>query len=237
MAFEEILELLKSGDLDDPIGLIPWGSNHTFLVKIADKTRSGYAIYKPRAGERPLWDFQDGTLCQRETAAFEVSEAIGWRQVPPTVLRAGKLGIGSLQWFIPHNPEFTYFTLQGQFIDQFQQVALFDLVLNNADRKGSHCLLGAHGKIWLIDHGVCFHTQHKLRTVIWDFEGLAIPEKLCEDLVRLDKALAEESLLSRLESMLDAAEIGALRRRVERLLEQRGFPVSGPGRNYPWPPV
>jgi hypothetical protein len=234
---EEALELLECGELQETHGLIPWSSNYTFLIALAANGREALAVYKPRQGERPLWDFPDGTLCQRECAAFLISQALGWNLVPPTILRDGPHGIGSMQFYVPHDPEENYFTFGSKYAQQLRQIALFDAIVNNADRKGGHCLLDAKGRIRAIDHGVCFHTQPKLRTVIWDFEGKPIPPTLMADLERLCMALGDPHLTSKLQSLLTGDEIDALRERLDTLMAQREFPRPGPGRNYPWPPI
>ena len=146
------------------------------------------AIYKPQRGERPLWDFPRGTLCNREVAAREVSEALGWAIVPDTVLRDGPVGLGMMQRFVHHDPEEHYFTLLAEHGDEFRRMAAFDIVINNTDRKGGHCLRATDdGSIFGIDHGVSFHAQWKLRTVIWDFACEPIPPDVCADLHRLDR--------------------------------------------------
>ncbi len=235
---ERALILLEHGELTKLYGLLPWGSNYTFLVSVQDEEYEVPAIYKPRRGERPLWDFPAGTLCLRERAAFLVSEALGWCFVPPTVLRDGPQGFGSLQLYIPHDPDQHYFTFGGKYRSQLRRIALFDHVVNNADRKGGHCLVDQAGKVWAIDHGVCFSAQPKLRTVIWDFVGERIPRKLREDVRRLCRLLETDStLLDTLRELLSEREIEALRHRAARLVESGVFPEPGPGRGYPWPPV
>ena len=186
LSLERALDLLTRGKLQ-PQGLLPWGSNYTFLVRITLDDVETAAIYKPREGERPLWDFPDGTLCQREVAAFVVSQALGWLIVPPTILRDGPHGIGMVQFYIDCNPEEHYFTLQEEtrFHGQFKQIALFDLLVNNADRKAGHCLRDENDHIWAIDHGVCFAVEPKLRTVIWEFAGQPIPDQLVNNLKTL----------------------------------------------------
>lgn len=219
-------------------GLLPWSSNYTFLVRVKDGTWSSLAVYKPRAGETPLWDFPQGTLCLREYAAFLVSEALGWRLVPPTVLRNGPHGFGMVQLFVDADREEHYFTMRGRFTRQFQRVAVFDYVVNNADRKSGHVLRDAHDHIWVIDHGITFHEEHKLRTVIWDFAGEPIPGDILGDLAALEEQVAAESpLLEALSRLLTDAEIGAFRRRLRHLLDSTRFPHPGPGRHMPWPLV
>ncbi|HOA22697.1 MAG: SCO1664 family protein [Aggregatilineales bacterium] len=234
---EQALKLLEEGEVEEIIGLLPWGSNHTFLVRVTHGDVTAFAVYKPRRGERPLWDFPHGTLCQRERAAYVLSETLGWGIVPPTVLRHGPEGFGSVQWFVPHDPEQNYFTFGAEFADQVQRIALFDHMVNNADRKAGHCLLDKHGRIWAIDHGVCFNTQPKLRSVIWDFAGDPIPEDLLCDVEKLCSALEQTDPPHPLRELLSLREYEALQRRVARLLETRSFPYPSTGRHYPWPPI
>jgi uncharacterized repeat protein (TIGR03843 family) len=235
--FERALDVLKGGKLIETHGLLPWGSNYTFLIGVSDGQFEVLAVYKPQRGERPLWDFPDGTLCKREVAAFVVSEALNWRLVPPTVLRDGSQGMGSLQLFVPHDPEQNYFTFEKTHLPQLARIALFDHIINNADRKGGHCLLDEAGNIWAIDHGVCFHTQPKLRTVIWDFAGEKIPDELLVDVGQLCETLEDGALVDQLKPLLSADEINALRVRTAQLSQTGTFPEPGPGRSYPWPPV
>lgn len=234
---ERVLKLLREGKMCEARGLLPWSSNYTFLMSISDSELDRHAIYKPRRGERPLWDFPDGTLCQREVAAYLISEALKWHIVPPTVLRDGPHGMGSVQLYIEHDPEENYFTLHPKSRPQLMRIALFDHLVNNADRKGGHCLLDEDGKLWAIDHGICFHTQPKLRTVIWDFAGEPIPAQLRQTLEHLCEALSSSEVSRPLEKLLSRAEIDALMRRAEQLVESGTYPHPGPGRNYPWPPV
>jgi hypothetical protein len=197
------------------------------------------AIYKPSRGERPLWDFARGTLCLRERAAYLVSEALSWPIVPPTILREGPHGWGSLQFFIDHDPQVHYLTIQGEYIEQSQQIALFDVIINNADRKSGHVLVDEHDHLWAIDHGVSFHEEHKLRSVIWDFAGTSISEKLRENLVAFQSWLCygSDPMLKELGQLLDRTEMEALETRLLRLIEDGVFPHPGPGRHYPWPLV
>lgn len=236
---ERILAVLKHGEILAETGeLLPWGSNYTFVIVVRDHEYTLEAIYKPRRGERPLWDFPNGTLCQREVAAFLVSEALGWGIVPPTTLRDGPHGIGMYQMRLDADPNKNYFTLDAEFRPQLQRFALFDHIINNADRKGGHCLVTGDNKLWAIDHGICFNIYPKLRTVIWDYAGQAIPANLLEDLRMLCGKLAGDAGLNpELGVFLSEREIGALLQRVESLLEQESYPEPGPGRNYPWPPV
>lgn len=236
-AFMAILELLERGELTSE-GVLPWSSNYTFLMRVCDANQEIQAVYKPRRGERPLWDFPAGTLCSRERAAFVVSQALGWELVPPTVMRRGPHGIGSLQWFVPHDPQQHYFTFEGQFPDQVQRLALFDVLINNADRKSGHVLLDENDHLWGIDHGVCFHTDYKLRSVIWEYAGAAISPVLLAELAAFQQALASSaSLQAELLSLLNPGEVQAIGERLAGLLQSGKFPVPGPGRHYPWPLV
>jgi uncharacterized repeat protein (TIGR03843 family) len=221
------------------LGLMPNSSNYTFLARCRCEGEEVLAIYKPRRGEIPLWDFPDGTLHRREVAAYELARALGWPNIPPTVLREGPEGKGSAQLFVAVDPEQHFFTLQDERADDFRLVALFDVVANNADRKGGHCLLGEDGLIWAIDHGVCFSDEPKLRTVIWDFIGEPIPEGARTDLERVGQDLARDGSASRsLAPLLAPVELRALEERLGGLLRDGVFPEPIPGaRPYPWPPI
>jgi uncharacterized repeat protein (TIGR03843 family) len=231
--------VLAVGELEI-LGLMPRSSNYTFLASVhGDGDDDVMAIYKPRRGEIPLWDFPDGTLAQREVAAYVVSRWLGWPFVPPTVLREGPEGIGSAQLFIEFDPQEHYFTMQDDHVDEFRDVALFDAVINNADRKAGHCLHALDGRIFLIDHGVCFNRDDKLRTVIWEYLGEAIAPGRLDDLKRLSAALDDptEALRSHLDDLLSADEIEATRARVDALIDAGTFPEPGDERPYPWPPI
>ena len=217
--------------------LVPQGSNYTFFTTLTNGDQQGCrAIYKPQRGEAPLWDFPEGTLYLREYATYLMSEALGWSFVPPTVIRDGEFGIGSVQLYVESDPGANYFTLFEAYRDEMMRVCAFDVIINNADRKASHCLLGDYGRIWCIDHGVTFHDQHKLRTVIWDFAGEPVPEAILKDLDGLRQGLDEAGGIGeRLTPLLSRAEVEAVRRRVDGLLESRTFPLPGPERSIPWP--
>ena len=217
-----------------------WGSNYTFLVEVEAAEQQLLAVYKPTRGERPLWDFPAASLARREAAAFVVSQALGWELVPPTVYRQdAPLGAGSLQVFIDHDPEYHYFNFTEEDKQRLRPVVLFDLLVNNADRKGSHILLDTQGHLWLIDHGICFHSEDKLRTVIWDFAGEAIPNDLAADLHRLEQELDEASgVRPKLLALLDEEEVAALAMRARKLARQRKYPSPDLKRRpYPWPLV
>jgi uncharacterized repeat protein (TIGR03843 family) len=235
-SLDAILETLSHGDLRVE-GQFLWGSNYTFLAVARGSAGEVRAVYKPQRGERPLWDFPDGTLAGREVAAYSTSAALGWDLVPPTVFRRdGPAGPGSLQLFLDLDPERHVFTFTEQERQRLRPAAAFDRLVNNADRKGGHILLGPDGHIWLIDHGVCFHVEDKLRTVLWDFAGEPIPPGLLSDVERLAKGLSFGGPLRRTyDGLLEAEEVDALLRRAEDLLAARTFPEPGPGRPYPWP--
>ncbi|HUI49560.1 MAG TPA: SCO1664 family protein [Acidimicrobiia bacterium] len=231
-------ELLRDGAVD-VLGRMPWSSNATFLVNLALDDDEMLAIYKPQRGERPLWDFARGTLCHREVAAFEVSEALDWHLVPDTVLREGPAGIGMMQRFVEHDPEEQYFTLLDTHADVFRRMAAFDVVINNTDRKGGHCLRAlADSRIFGIDHGVSFHAQWKLRTVIWEFGGEPIPPEVCHDLHRFSAQLRAGEVSEHLVDTLDRFELDALRARTEHLLATGVFPEADNDYHcYPWPMI
>lgn len=242
----DVLQLLQTGTVAIE-GLLPWSSNYTFLVRVCEGQEEIGAVYKPQRGERPLWDFPQGTLCNRERAAYLVSTSLGWDIVPPTVLREGQHGLGSMQLFIDHDPERHYFAIEGdeRYRDQLQKIALLDVVINNADRKAGHVLLqedsdpDGTARLWGIDHGICFHADAKLRTVIWEFGGSPIPETLHQDLAGFRTLLEDPGSSLRLElaGLLTEPEIDALCRRMRRLVDRGKFPHPGAGRHYPWPPV
>lgn len=236
-----LLRALREGTLTER-GLLPYSSNHSFLAVIQYGALEVPVVYKPQRGESPLWDFEWGTLCKRETAAYVISRATGWNLVPPTVLRAGNRGIGSVQFFVEHDADAHYFTIQSdaRFADTLRRLTLFDYVTNNADRKSGHCLVGTDQRMWAIDHGVCFHAEYKLRTVIWEFSGESIEPALMGDLEAMRTRLADRrsDLTQELCALLSDVERTALLQRVQRLLREKCYPSpSARRRNYPWPPV
>ena len=237
---DEALSAIENGEMDDEVGLMRWGSNYTFLVNIVRDGRRMMAIYKPRRGERPLWDFPDGTLCNRETAAYLTSKALGWSLVPPTFLRDGTRGIGSVQLFIDHDPEVHYYSFdKSRLIEQLERMAIFDAIANNADRKGGHCIVDDDEHLWGIDHGLTFNASEKLRTVIWDFAGMPIPPAILDDLRVFCARLhdADDVYTGAMSELLSLIEMRMLKYRVESLLESGVFPLPGPGPNRPWPAV
>jgi len=236
----DAINIIKNGKVANEVGLMRWGSNYTFLVDVTLDDTQLLAVYKPRQGERPLWDFPDGTLCNRETASYVTSEALGWAIVPPTVLREGSRGIGSVQLFIDHDPEDHYFTFDKlRLSTQLERVAIFDAITNNADRKGGHCLLDEDEHIWGIDHGLTFNATHKLRTVVWDYAGQAIPQSILDDLEKLCKSLDDDQdeYTRAMNDLLSDTEMRMMRVRLDRLLTNKIFPLPGSGPNRPWPAV
>jgi uncharacterized repeat protein (TIGR03843 family) len=234
---DRVLQLLLHGDIELQ-GQLPWSSNYSFLAHMRDEELTCAAVYKPQRGEQPLWDFPDGTLCLREFAAFVVSDTLGWGLVPPTVLREGPYGLGSLQFYVDADPDEHFFNLRDEFPDAFMRVALFDVLVNNADRKGGHCIRDRNGYIWCIDHGLTFNKQPKLRTVIWDYAGQPIPSNLLVDLQTFKTQLEQpDGLQAALEKLLNRDEMRMLKLRLDRLLKSCHFPQPGPGRNVPWPLV
>ena len=221
------------------LGLLPQSSNYTFLACVVDVEREMLAVYKPRRGERALWDFPPGTLAAREVAAYEVSRAGGFDLVPPTVLRAeAPLGEGSLQMFVEHDPARHYFVLVEERAADLEVFAAFDVVVNNADRKAGHVLEGTDGRLWAIDHGVTFHALPKLRTVIWEFAEQQVTRGVCDQLQLLSDALEQPGRLrDRLAELLSDDEVRALKARTRALMTIGRYPQPSGERPYPWPLV
>ncbi|MGO9458084.1 MAG: SCO1664 family protein [Acidimicrobiales bacterium] len=218
-------------------GRIAGSSNATLLVTCAAAATELLAVYKPARGERPLWDFPSG-LHRREVAAYELSAALGWGVVPRTVARPdGPFGPGSVQRFVPEDGEAHYFTLREdpRWHLSLVTIAAFDVLANNADRKSGHVLL-AEERLWAIDNGLSFHTEEKLRTVIWDFCGEPLPAHLLADIERL----VADGLPDALRDLLAPDEAEALGRRASGLLSEGSLPVPDEDREwppYPWPLV
>ena len=235
----DCLETLLNGKMDLQ-GLMPWSSNYTFLANLSTKDdQTLLGIYKPGEGERPLWDFPDRSLSKREFTSYLISQVLGWPNIPATVLRNGPHGFGSLQLFVEADYEAHYFNLRDMpaFIEDFRRMALFDFIANNADRKGGHCLKGKDGTIWAIDHGLTFHTDLKLRTVIWDFCDQPVADALMADLDHLYTLMDGVELCALLADFLTPREIEALKKRVSTLVSTRHYPTARLGRNVPYPPI
>jgi len=233
MVNDQLRTAIQCGDYEIK-GQFTFGSNYTFLVSVQHEGHEYAAVYKPLRGEQPLWDFPENTLAGREVAAYLVSEALGFHIVPFTTLREdGPYGAGSLQQYIDYDPEYHYFSFSDQDKDLLKPVVLFDILCNNADRKGSHVFFenGTH-HLYAIDHGICFHEEDKLRTVLWDFSGQKIPEDL------LSRLSLNRSLLTDLEPYLSPREISALRARADSIRKRGVFPRQPRDRrSMPWPPL
>ena len=217
--------------------LIPRGSNYTFLVELHNgSTETTLGVYKPASGERPLWDFPDGSLGERERGAYLLSEALGWGFVPPTILRDGPHGPGSVQLFVPHDPRQHYFTFKDEHTLECQRICAFDWLANNADRKAGHCLRSPADRVWGIDNGLTFHPRNKLRTVIWDYASEPMPPAITADLQDLAGRLQrlDGEVLAELAELLEPDELAALRGRLDKILQRRHFPDTHEG-GVPWP--
>jgi uncharacterized repeat protein (TIGR03843 family) len=232
----EIDALLKRGKMGE-LKLVPWGSNYTFIAPLYDPQSDGdYAvIYKPMRGEAPLWDFPSHTLYKREYCAYIVSAALGWHFIPPVVIRDGQHGVGTVQLFVDLDERYSFYDFRERHAHELKRIALFDYLTNNADRKAGHCLLGVDGLVWGIDHGLCFNSDPKLRTIIWDWAGEPIPSDIVQDLDALfnNKACLDE-LLAQLTPHLDGSEITPFLRRAETLLQRPVFPQFVSRRQVPW---
>jgi uncharacterized repeat protein (TIGR03843 family) len=229
-----VLDLLRQGEVR-VLGRIPWGSNATLMAEVSGGGACIQAVYKPRRGERPLWDFPAG-LDRREVAAYELSEALGWGIVPETVLRDDlPHGVGSLQRFVPFAADEHYFTLfeDPSHNGALRTICCFDLLCNQTDRKSGHCLLDGDGRIWAVDNGLAFHTHDKLRTVIWEFGG----ESISEALLAAMRLLVEEGLPDSCLPLLAEDECDAVLQRARRVIAAGRFPLQTRDRRYPWPLV
>lgn len=237
---DQTLKALQQGTLHLE-GQFIYGSNYTFLALCRHSRQTFKTVYKPLRGERPLWDFPQQTLARREVAAYLVSEALGWSLVPPTVFRLQRapMGPGSLQLFIDHNPEQHYFNFNQDQQTHLPKVMVFDLLINNADRKAGHLLISPEGDLFLIDHGLSFHAEDKLRTVVWDHAGAPIPPELCQDISQILPELSPGgSLFTALQPHLLPEEIAALQQRGQGLVDSGQFPLPPEDRRaYPWPLV
>lgn len=258
---QDTITILTHGALE-PEGRLVDASNTTLRCRVALDGVELRCVYKPVAGERPLWDFPDGTLAGREVAAYLLSEAAGWGLVPPTVLRDGPLGPGACQlWieeidrplvgFVPQprlpadwhpiaaarDPEGTAYTLAHADHPRLADLALFDIVINNADRKGGHILVDPAGEVYGVDHGVCFHVEPKLRTVLWGWAGRPLPanaDQLLAQVVGVVRGPVGEQLARH----LSRDEVAAISERAEALRATGRFAVPRPdGPVIPWPPV
>lgn len=230
-------DLLALGEIE-LLGLLPYSSNYAFLVEVTRGDEKVKAVYKPVRGERPLWDFPHGTLAGREVAAALVSDAGGFGLVPPTVLRDdAPHGPGSLQLFIDHDPNRHYFVLIHEREQDMADFAAFDIVINNADRKGGHVIEDLDGKLWGLDHGLSFHLEPKLRTVVWAFAGQPLPKNVVSKLSLLLDAFERGPLPEELEGLLTKEEIAETQARIEVLTHSGVFPEPQGPFHMPWPLV
>lgn len=227
------LQALGAAHISD-LQLVPWGSNYTFAVALRrDGEDDLIAIYKPERGETPLWDFESGTLYRREYAAYLLSCLLGWRFIPPTVIRDGPHGVGTVQLYVEPDTSVHDRTLRQNYADALRRIALFDLITNNADRKASHCFVGRHDRrVWGIDHGLTFHVQPKLRTVLWDFCGEPIGPDLLEALEALERDAGR--VRATLRPYLRRVEIDGLFARIRALRASGTYPLLNPRRNIPY---
>lgn len=226
-----VIEILTRGDIDI-VGRMANSSNATYLVTVGGEESGVKGIYKPLVGERPLWDFPPG-LYKREIAAYRLSEALQVQIVPPTLLREGPVGEGSVQLYVEYDHTEHYFHLLDErpdTHDQLRTMAVFDIVANNTDRKGGHVLLDENDHVWGIDHGVCFSADFKLRTVIWDFAGDDISPTLLESLQKFVNQIPVD-----VAALLTDDEIESMIERSDWLLQNKVLPSAGSRYDYPWP--
>ena len=235
LAEADALRMLAEAEIT-AASLVPWGSNYTFAVALepaGEPARGHLAIYKPRRGERPLWDFPHGTLSQRERASYLLSRRLGWNLVPPTVLRDGPHGMGSVQLYVaPHPDHEDDHRFWSQRRAEIERMAVFDQIANNADRKLAHCLVDVSGRLWGIDHGLTFNAEPKVRTVLWQYSDVPIDPALLEDLVRLQQDA--DDVRAELGVLLGPDELDAFFARVDALVESGFFPELDPYRNVPY---
>lgn len=231
------MRLLRDGKLD-VAGRLVEATNMTLYCSISLGGIVAACVYKPVRGERPLWDFPDGTLAAREVAAYEVASATGWRIVPPTVYRDGPFGPGMVQLWIDADPEADLAVLIRSRTPALRRMAVFDAVVNNADRKGGHLLPLPDGHVYGVDHGVCFSAEDKLRTVLWQWRGRPLPREAVSVLAALEREIEHGRLGRRLGELLMTSEVEATWDRIRRLLNDGIHPY--PSEDWPaipWPPI
>ena len=231
------LRRLESWELD-ALGLHPQGSNYVFVARLkppADEAAAEpiHAIYKPVAGERPLADFPHGTLHRREAAAFALSRRLGWPLVPPTVVREGPYGEGSWQMYVEHDPGQHYFQRREEHLEEYAPVAMFDVLVNNADRKGSAVLMDGEGRLWAIDNGLTFNYGVQVRTVMHEFGGAPYPPRLLKGLAVLAEGRGEWR--PELERLLGAEAADALAARAGEMVAAGRHPELSVSHNVPYP--
>ncbi|MBU87659.1 MAG: hypothetical protein QF908_02425 [Dehalococcoidia bacterium] len=236
---DQIINKLRTWDFKG-IGLHPEGSNYVFLARLEPKIETGekiYAIYKPIKGERPLIDFKYGSLHNREKASWLISRVLGWPNLPPVIVRDGPHGLGSVQLYIQSNHNMNYFTERDARLSEFIKIAMFDVLTNNADRKGGSCLFETNtSKIWAIDQGLTFNFDTNIRTVMFEFIGVEYPEDLIGDICNLVKKIQSENDFSnKIRKCLEQNEIDGLITRVKSMSLEGKFPLLNPSVNVPWP--
>jgi uncharacterized repeat protein (TIGR03843 family) len=235
VADPDVVPLLREGEIE-LIGRMPWSSNQTFLVHVRSDGHHSQAVYKPERGERPLWDFPPG-LWRREVATYLLAERLGWHVVPPTVVRRddAPFGEGSLQFLVHADYSEHYFTLRDSPAHRrpLEELCVLDLLANNTDRKGGHVLVDRDDRIWGVDHGLNFHAEFKLRTVLWDFAGEPVPRTLVDAVCDW----LDEGLDGDLAALLDPFERDALVTRARAVVSSGTFPHDPTGRRHPWPLV
>jgi hypothetical protein len=230
---DDAKELLTHGELTVE-GRLVAASNATMYCSVARDGVEASAVYKPVVGERPLWDFPTGTLGHRELATYLTSEATGWGIVPPTVWRDGPFGPGMVQLWVTVDPSVDPVALIRSDDARLRRVAVLDAVVNNGDRKGGHLLPTADGRVFGIDHGVTFGLEPKLRTLLWQWEGLPLTDEAREVLADLSRNLSQTgSLRAALAGHLEVTEIDAAQARVDALIREGVHPSPPPD----WPPI
>jgi len=236
VAREDVHALLEQAEVV-AIESIPWSSNYTFAAQLClDGYPTFLAVYKPRRGEVPLWDFPDGTLYRRERAAYVTAIALGWDFIPPTIVRDGPHGIGTFQLLVDVEPRSDFFKYKDQHVAEVQKIAVFDVITNNADRKAGHFLRDRQGKVWGIDHGLTFNTAPKLRTVLWDWQGEPIPRVVRRELEAFRKdPVRVAKLRSELDELLSASEVETFFKLIDVTLKRGSFPPMSSRRAVPWP--
>ena len=225
---------IKSGNF---IGghTMPWGSNYTFMMWIeVDDSDCIRVIYKPKDGEKPLYDFKNKTLYKRERASYVLSKILGWPNIPLTIIRNGPYGLGSVQNYIECDPRITFFEIREKNLDDLFPIAIFDLITNNADRKAGHCISDSKNVIWSIDHGLTFNSEFKLRTVMFEFCGKKIPSQFIHD---ISQALIELKENQEIKKLLSSEEFASLISRMEQIITNPMIPILNPNTDIPWPLV
>ncbi len=229
--------LLQHGDIVSYRRILAsW--NAIFLLElVGGESERCLAVYKPCRGEYPLWDFPQDTFYKREYLAFLISQALGWDLVPPTVLRDADYGVGSVQLFIEAQEGRHYFNLLEEHRSEMLRIAVYDILINNTDRKGGHVLRDCDGRLWCIDHGLSLLSEPKLRTVMWDLAGETVPKRLKDDVKRVRE---DADLLDAIHSMLGPPELDAFCQRADALISAKTLPLDAYAdhwRPYPLPMI